>query len=55
MSLIDELNAATRSLDLILAKLETADPADKPKLENAAKTAQAKVQQIVLAIQKIRV
>ena len=54
MSLVDELNAATRSLDLILAKLETADPADKPKLENAAKTAQAKVQQIVLAIQKIR-
>jgi hypothetical protein len=54
MSVLDELNAAISSLDLILDKLQTADPADKPKLENAAKGAQAKVQQIILAIQQLQ-
>jgi hypothetical protein len=54
MSLIDELNAATRSLDNILAKLQTAKRADKSRLEVAAKAAQARVQQIILAIQALR-
>jgi hypothetical protein len=47
------LNAAEQSLDLILQKLGKADPADKSRLEAAAKGAQAKVQQILLAIQAL--
>ena len=44
MSLIDEFNAATQSLDRILEKMEEADPADKERLEayvkiNAGKSA----------------
>lgn len=54
MSILDELEAATRSLDLILAKLEKAPPSDKAKLEVAAKGAQARAQDILLAIQKLR-
>ncbi len=54
MTILEELEAATRSLDLILAKLEKASPSDKVKLELAAKAAQARVQNILLAIQKLR-
>jgi len=54
MSLIDELNAATAALDSLLAKLGKAVPAEKAKLEEAAKSAQAKVQQILSAISRIR-
>ena len=46
MSLIDEFNAATQSLDRILEKMEEADPADKERLEAYVKSMQVKVQQI---------
>ena len=50
MSLIDEFNAATQSLDRILEKMEEADPADKERLEAYVKSMQVKVQQILKAI-----
>lgn len=53
MSLLDELNAATQSLDRLLSKLSTAQPSEKERLEAAVITMQAKVQQIQLAIQSI--
>ncbi len=54
MSIMEEFRAATESLDRILAKLEKAPPPDKLKLEAAARAAQAKVQDILSAIQKLR-
>jgi hypothetical protein len=54
MSIMDEFKTATDSLDRILAKLENAPASDKAKLEAAAKAAQAKVQGILAAIQKLR-
>ena len=53
MSLIDEFNAATQSLDRILEKMEEADPADKERLEACVKSMQVKVQQILKAILKV--
>jgi hypothetical protein len=50
ISLIDEFNAATQSLDRILEKMEEADPADKERLEAYVKSMQVKVQQILKAI-----
>jgi hypothetical protein len=50
MRLIDEFNAATRSLDRILEKMEEANPADKERLEAYVKSMQVKVQQILKAI-----
>jgi hypothetical protein len=52
MSLIDEFNAATQSLDRILEKMDEADPADKERLEAYVKSMQVKVQQILKAILK---
>jgi hypothetical protein len=37
VSLIDEFNAATQSLDRILEKMEEADPADKERLGSIRK------------------
>jgi hypothetical protein len=54
MSLVDELNMATQSLDRLLAKLATAEPSEKGRLEVAAKAMQAKVREITLAIQNLR-
>jgi ribosome-associated translation inhibitor RaiA len=54
MSIHDEFHAATAALDRILAKLEKAVTADKAKLEEAAKSAQKKVQDILSAISRIR-
>jgi hypothetical protein len=53
MSLIDEFNAATQSLDRILDKMDKADPADKEKLEAYVKSMQVKVQQILKAILRV--
>lgn len=53
MSILEELKATTESLDRILAKLEKVPPSDKPKLETAVRAAQSKVQDILLAIQKL--
>jgi hypothetical protein len=53
VSLIDEFNAATQSLDRILEKMEEADPADKERLEACVKSMQVKVQQILKAILKV--
>jgi glutamate racemase len=53
MSLIDEFNAATQSLDRILEKMEEADPADKERLEAYVKSMQVKVQQILKAILRV--
>ena len=54
MSIHDEFHAATAAFDRILAKLEKAAIADKAKLEEAAKSAQKKVQDILSAISRIR-
>jgi hypothetical protein len=53
MSLIDEFNAATQSLDRILEKMEEADPADKERLEAYVKSMQVKVQRILKAILRV--
>lgn len=53
MSLIDEFNAATQSLDRILEKMEEAAPADKERLEAYVKSMQVKVQQILKAILRV--
>jgi hypothetical protein len=53
MSLIDEFNAATQSLDRILEKMDEADPADKERLEAYVKSMQVKVQQILKAILRV--
>ena len=53
MSLIDEFNAATQSLDRILEKMHEADPADKERLEAYVKSMQVKVQQILKAILRV--
>jgi hypothetical protein len=53
MSLMDEFNAATQSLDRILDKMEEADPADKERLEAYVKSMQVKVQQILKAILRV--
>jgi hypothetical protein len=53
MSLIDEFDAATQSLDRILEKMEEADPADKERLEAYVKSMQVKVQQILKAILRV--
>ncbi len=53
MSLIDEFNAATQSLDRILEKMEEADPANKERLEAYVKSMQVKVQQILKAILRV--
>jgi hypothetical protein len=53
MSLIDEFNAATQSLDRILEKMEEANPADKERLEAHVKSMQVKVQQILKAILRV--
>jgi hypothetical protein len=53
MSLIDEFNAATQSLDRILEKMDEADPADKEKLEAFVKSMQVKVQRILKAILRV--
>jgi hypothetical protein len=54
MSLQNELKAATQSLDRLLEKLANAQPSEKEKLEIAVTASQAKVQEITLAIQKVR-
>jgi hypothetical protein len=54
MSIHEEFHAATAALDRILAKLEKAALADKVKLEEAAKSAQKKVQDILSAISRIK-
>jgi hypothetical protein len=53
VSLIDEFNAATQSLDRILEKMEEASPADKERLEAYVKSMQVKVQQILKAILRV--
>jgi hypothetical protein len=53
MSLIDEFNAVTQSLDRILEKMEEADPADKERLEAYVKSMQVKVQLILKAIFRV--
>ena len=53
MSLIDEFDAATQSLDRILEKMEEADPADKERLEAYVKSMQVRVQQILKAILRV--
>jgi hypothetical protein len=53
MSLIDEFNAATQSLDRILEKMEEAGPAEKERLEAYVKSMQVKVQQILKAILRV--
>src|SRR5580692_1171483 len=53
MSLIDEFNAATQSLDRILDKMEEADPTDKERLEAYVKSMQVKVQRILKAILRV--
>jgi len=53
ISLIDEFNAATRSLDRILEKMDETDPADKERLEAYVKSMQVKVQQILKAILRV--
>ena len=53
MSLIDEFNAASQSLDKILGKMDEADPADKETLEAYIKSMQVKVQQILKAILRV--
>jgi hypothetical protein len=53
MSLIDEFNAATQSLDRILEKMGEAGPADKERLEAWVKSMQVKVQQILKAILRV--
>src|ERR1700751_3927000 len=50
MSLIDEFNTATQSLDRTLEKMEEADPADKERLEAYVKSMKVKVQQILKEI-----
>ena len=53
MSLIDEFDAATQTLDRILKQMEEADPADKERLEAYVKSIQVKVQQILKAILRV--
>jgi hypothetical protein len=53
MSLFDEFNAATQSLDRILEKMDEADPADKERLEAYVKSMQVKVQRILKAILRV--
>jgi hypothetical protein len=53
MSLIDEFNAATQSLDRILEKMDEADPADKERLGAYVKSMQVKVQRILKAILRV--
>jgi len=53
VSLIDEFNAATQSLDRILEKMDEADSADKERLEAYVKSMQVKVQQILKAILRV--
>jgi hypothetical protein len=53
ISLIDEFNAATQSLDRILEKMDEADPADKERLEAYVKSMQVKVQRILKAILRV--
>jgi len=53
MSLIDEFNAATQSLDRILEKMDETDPADKERPETYVKSMQVKVPQILKAILRV--
>ena len=53
MSLIDEFDAGTQSLDRILEKMDEADLTDKERLEAYVKSMQVKVQQILKAILRV--